>query len=68
MINAMNKSDKPRLSASESSPLEVSRTILVVITLVRLSILPPTIKTAPTSDNALPSPVIMITNRLKRDS
>ena len=37
-------------------PLEVSRAIVVVITRVRWSILPPTIITAPTSDTARPNP------------
>ena len=54
---------KPRLKANASSPREVSRTILVVITLVIFAILPPTIITAPTSERALPSPVMTIINK-----
>jgi len=68
ITNAMDKSVIPRLNAKDSSPLDVSKTMLVVITLVKLSILPPTIITAPTSDNALLKPVMIITKRLNRDS
>ncbi len=68
MINAMMRSDIPRLRARDSSPLEVSSTILVVITLVKLSILPPTIRTAPTSDSALLKPVMITINKLNLDS
>ena len=64
----MNINDIPRLSAKDSSPLDVSRTILVVITLVKLSILPPTIITAPTSESALLNPVIIIINKSYLDS
>ena len=40
--------------AKERSPLDVSSAIAVVITRVTPSMFPPTIITAPTSDNALP--------------
>ena len=65
---AMNINDIPRLNASDSSPLDVSKTMLVVMTLVMLSILPPTIITAPTSDNALLIPVIIIIKISNLDS
>ena len=68
ITNAIDKSVIPKLKAKDSSPLDVSKTILVVITLVKLSILPPTIITAPTSDNALLKPVMIITKRLNLDS
>ncbi len=68
IVTAITISDIPKLSANDNSPLEVSRTILVVITLVKLSILPPTIITAPTSDSALLIPVITIMSRSYRDS
>ena len=61
-------SDIPRLNAKDNSPLDVSSTILVVITLVKLSILPPTIITAPTSESALLKPVMTIINKSYRDS
>ena len=53
--NEIKSNVNPRLKAIESSPLDVSRTIPVVMVLVTFSILPPTIKIAPTSDNARPS-------------
>ena len=67
IINAMLNSEIPRLRANDNSPLDVSKTILVVITLVKLSILPPTIITAPTSDNALLNPVMTIISKLNLD-
>ena len=54
-INEINKSVIPKLKAIDSSPFDVSRTIPVVIVLVRFSILPPTIIIAPTSDRTLPN-------------
>ena len=68
IIKAINISDIPKLNANDNSPLDVSRTILVVITLVKLSILPPTIITAPTSERALLSPVMTIIKRSYLDS
>ena len=47
---------RPSESASGRSPLEVSRAIVVVITRVTPSMLPPTIITAPTSASARPMP------------
>ena len=61
IIKAKASNTIPKLNAIESSPLEVSSTILVVITLVRFATLPPTIITAPTSDNARPSDTNNIT-------
>ena len=58
IIIAMKISDNPRYIANSSSPREVSSTILVVITLDMFDMLPPTMITAPTSDNARPRPVI----------
>ena len=46
----------PKAKAKDKFPFEVSKAIVVVITLVRWSILPPTIITAPTSEIALPNP------------
>lgn len=60
---AINNNVTPKLRAKFKSPREVSRTILVVITRVLWAILPPTIITAPTSDNALPSPVNNVINK-----
>ena len=68
ITKAIDKSVIPKLKAKDNSPREVSKTILVVITRVKLSILPPTIITAPTSDNALLKPVMIITKRLNLDS
>ena len=68
IITAINIKDIPKLNAKDSSPLDVSSTILVVITLVKLSILPPTIITAPTSESALLSPVMIIINKSYLDS
>ena len=62
MTTAREISVIPKLNASASSPLDVSSTILVVITLVIFAIFPPTIITAPTSDKALPRPVTIIIN------
>ena len=50
MVIDVIKSIIPKASAKESSPFEVSIVIVVVITLVRWSIFPPTIITAPTSE------------------
>ena len=68
IITAINIRDIPKLNAKDSSPLDVSSTILVVITLVKLSILPPTIITAPTSESALLSPVMIMINKSYLDS
>ena len=46
----------PNASARGKLPFDVSKDIEVVITLVKWSILPPTIITAPTSDIARPKP------------
>ena len=46
----------PKDKAKDKFPLEVSSAIAVVIILVKWSIFPPTIMTAPTSDIALPKP------------
>ena len=68
IIIAINISDIPKLNAKDNSPLDVSSTMLVVMTLVKLSILPPTMITAPTSESALLNPVITMINRSYRDS
>ena len=56
MIKAINKRIIPKAKAKDKFPLDVSKAIVVVITLVKWSILPPTIITAPTSEIALPNP------------
>ena len=56
ITNEINNNVIPKLKAIDNSPFEVSSTIPVVIVLVKLSIFPPTIKIAPTSDKALPKP------------
>src|SRR5882724_8270930 len=59
---------RPRPSASGRSPLLVSSAIVVVITRVTWSMLPPTIITAPTSAEARPKPASTAVTRLKRPS
>ena len=56
MVIDVIKSIIPKASARESSPFEVSIVIVVVITLVRWSIFPPTIITAPTSETPFARP------------
>ena len=58
----------PSPSASGRSPLLVSSAIVVVITRVTPSMLPPTIITAPTSDAARPKPASTIVTSEKRRS
>ena len=53
----------PSPRAKDKSPLDVSITIVVVITRVIWAIFPPTIITAPTSANALPSPARATVNK-----
>jgi hypothetical protein len=55
-ISTMAIRMKPSASASGRSPLLVSSAMLVVITRVTPSMLPPTIITAPTSATARPKP------------
>ena len=58
----------PRPMASGRSPFEVSSAIAVVMVRVKPSILPPTIKMAPTSAAARPKPASRAVTRLKRAS
>ena len=62
-IIAIKSNVIPKFNASSKLPRDVSRTMLVVITRVLYAILPPTIITAPTSDNARPSPVSIIISK-----
>ena len=64
----MNSRMKPSPSASGRSPLLVSSAIVVVMTRVTPSMLPPTIMTAPTSDAARPKPASTIVTSEKRRS
>ena len=58
----------PKLIANDNSPLEVSKTMLVVITRVWCAIFPPTMITAPTSAKALPNPARKLTDNKLLDS
>ena len=58
----------PKEIANSKLPLEVSKAIEVVITLVKWAIFPPTIIIAPTSDIALPNPARMQVNNEYRAS
>jgi hypothetical protein len=68
IIIAIKIKEIPKLNANDNSPLDVSRTMLVVIIRVKLSIFPPTIITAPTSESALLSPVMTMINKSYLDS
>ena len=59
---------KPSPRASGRSPLLVSSAIVVVMTRVTPSMLPPTMMTAPTSDAARPKPAITRVASVKRKS
>ncbi len=58
-INVQRSKITPNFIAMSVLPFDVSRTILVVITLVFPAIFPPTIITAPTSAIARPKPRII---------
>src|SRR5688572_4396852 len=66
--STMPISTTPRPRASGRSPLEVSRAIVVVMTRVTPSMLPPTIITAPTSALARPKPASTAVRSEKRTS
>src|SRR4051812_14537359 len=61
-------STMPRPSASARSPRLVSKVIAVVIVRVTPAMLPPTIRIAPTSAAALPTPASTAVTTLKRPS